>query len=591
MGSFMEATEKQQPIQYGTFSNSVKYAPFPKLDAPVCMMRLSDPDVNAEAARGLGMSEVPGLKGVYIGSPSWADFISVVKLGVTDTRLQPGKISVDGYFAFYYLIRLLAITSFLTSTLTERRRGQGTLLYQAKDSDKFDKNPRKVYYLNSNTYFETSEEFTAFGLNSYLTGCRLSGVATPFSDSQTILVPNLNAFFGPDVTEGHFFQYFPTMVNPDKDFVPQLVQRLFFRMLGETQEKCTRNFNQLRSGWRNLCMTPQGEALSHAFFGVMMAENGLASYFPVFLDGRYKGFVTTGTYDLLVRGAPIPRSTKKQIVEMVKDLNVHDRRLGEIVALIHTVIKEDGTEKYPVAVGDINTSRKLSNYWSTIQIGDFQTATLNEIYEKVDELQFSESYAEVSQKNLNIVLEFSRTGNLALIRDLPAYIRGGALRRRSNVARVLQIFGPRIPSISYAIGKTQKKFQIPKREVDADPNLMLQGGGDKQLLQYIPWSRIPFDQGVSQWESLFSTGLLRIPDARQGKNEFTNMALRDGMIGGSAFPDFYKSLRRTIEFFANNRDSTTGKRRGAGDVGEGPSVKRSKKDILENSRAAAEDWA
>jgi hypothetical protein len=574
IGAFVEAQRTEKVVKISGYHSAMEGSVIPDFPPPVVQVRVSDHQKNEGAIRGLNLEPVPGVPGVFQGSPTWSEFQTLMRMGISETRFAPGKVSMNAYVAFWYLIRLVTTYSFVTKPTTA---GGTTLMYWGNEVGKLDGSTNKVNFSATKAVFDTMQTVDIRGCHSYLSGYAVP-VATPLSKKNTLEYLSFKSW---SMTNGDTwtFKYFRDMYIPDGKFVPNLVQRLFYRSLGSNAKSCANAMEYIKNGFRTLSHTSQGEALSHMFLGIAIAENAAAGFYPVFSSGRYGGFIIQNAGQILLRGTELAVGTLVEANKFISMVNIHDQRLAEVVAIIEGVINADGTKKYPCKVSDIDTSRKLQDYFGLLDLGDFAT-NIDDLVSKIDDLEFSDRYAEPSIKNISLAVDFMISGNKDLLVPFHRYLRGGAIKRRNNVAVALSIFGPRCPSINYGITfKNKITFTIPKEADKQDLNLASQKDG-KPAIQYIPVSIVNFDVAVNQWSKLLSSGKLVIASPRPNKKEFTDKSVVASEIGGRDLETFYKLMKKAIILHAA-KDPNTGKRKGAGEEGEGVRVKKAKKDFAD----------
>jgi len=85
VGAFLEAQVGGKLVPLAGFHSAIREAIIFDFDPPVLQVRVSDPEANEGKLRGYNLEPVPGIKGVYQGRPSWADFQEVMKLGCSAT--------------------------------------------------------------------------------------------------------------------------------------------------------------------------------------------------------------------------------------------------------------------------------------------------------------------------------------------------------------------------------------------------------------------------------------------------------------------------------------------------------------------------
>jgi len=583
IGAFIQSQVDGKVKYLSGFHSAIGPIKIPDFPPPVVQFRLSEPDKNDGAAKALNVEVVPGLKGVYQGKPTWEDFVKMMKLGISETRFAPGTVSMNAYISFFYAIRLAVAYSVVSRPM---EKVAGTYIYGANAVGDFTGDPAKAQYhtVSRSGTVQTMDTLEQGGFNAFISG-NLYPLATPLSKSNTVEQGTFTEWTrNAKNVETISFKYFRDMYTPDAKFVVNLIQRLFFRSLGNSEDACTKAMQFIKAGMRSLVHTPEGEALSHMYLGIQLAENGGFGYYPIFKSGVYGGFILAGRGNVLYQGKVLKKGTTAVAKSFIDSMDLHDQRIAEIAAIFEGVCLADGSKKYPCSPSQIDTSRKLQDFYQIVDLGDF-ALTVDTIISKIDDLRFSDRYANPSIENIRIAIEYMISGDKNLLVPFHRYIRAGAIKRRSNVAVALSIFGPRVPSINYGLSsKTKQNFQIPKDEAKQDLNLVAQADG-KPAIQYIPVSLVNFDQAVNQWEKLFRSGVLTIPAPRSGKKEFTDMTIVNSQIGGRDLEPMYKLVKKAVIFYATQVDKSTGKRKGVDRDNEGP-VRKARKDFDENAAAS-----
>jgi hypothetical protein len=506
-----------------------------------------------------------------------------MQLGISETRFAPGTVSMNAYIAFFYSIRLAVAFSVAT---TPYERVAGTWMYGDNIAGKFDgAQPSEYYTISRSTRVSTSDPVTVAGLQSYISG-RMMPIATPMNKSGLVVLPSFEDWCSKAKgQETIAFKYFRDIYTPDTKFAVNLIQRLFFRSLGGSLDSCTKAMTFIRAGMRSLVHTPEGEMISHMYLGIQLAENGGFGFYPIFKSGTYGGFILSGQGEVIFKGKGLPKGTMVESIGYIRALDLHDQRIAEIAALFDGVKLVDGSTKYPCSSVQIDTSRKLQDFYHLVDPMDF-TTTIDQIDLKIGDLRFSDRYANPSIENIRIAVEYMISGDKNLLVPFHRYIRAGAIKRKSNVAVALSIFGPRVPTVNFGITyKNKISFQIPKDESKQDLNLVAQKDG-KPAVQYIPVSLVNFDQGVNQWEKLLRSGVMTFPAPRSGKKEFTDMTVVNSQIGGRDLQGMYSLIKRGVIHYASQTDKQTGKRRGVDRDNEGQ-VKRARKDFDQNIAASS----
>lgn len=579
---FVRANKDGTVSLAGQFYNVLKNAdPLPNLNPPIVIFRVLDKE--DEALKCVEVDQVVGQKGVLIGRPNWKDFKEILGNGAADTRYTPGKISVSGYKAFFFSSILLhAAYSVSSKPVNECEMPVSYLASRFFQLDGSSETLKAYNHgISDVTTVQSDPDISLSGKGHTMAATRLLSLAYPGTAQLPASKSDFKKIAGyKKAKDGVFIEYFRDMVFPDKHIPVSIAQRLFFRCFGNDADVASSNFQIFMTGWSTLQHCEEGQALQHAFFCVSLAESAQSALIPIFMGGQYRGSVLFGDFSLIVRYKMVKREPFEDYVKYIDALDLHSKSLAEISNLFESMTTDDGSKKYHCNKEMIDTPKKFVDFFRSINMADMDTPTLNGIVEKADQLQYNDvKYAEISKKNLLLLIQVARTGDKNIFRDLSPYFKGGLLRRiHGNVSYALSFFGPNPPSFSYGAGKDVQVFQIPKNNTDQDPNLTMKDG--KTSLAYLPYKKVGISGAISQFDNLLSTGKIRIPLGRQGKKEFTNLALADGQIHAKEFQEVYESLKAAVVDCAA-RDSATGKRKRADEVGEGSSKKRVLKKATE----------
>jgi hypothetical protein len=547
--------------------------PIENFSPPVCVLRVLSKE---DEALKTGMEAVVGQKGVIQGSPSWKDFRLILAGGASDTRFQPGKVSMSGYKTFFFSSILLnAAYTYSNKPVNE---SQVPVSYLVNDFGLLDGNAKtfKPYSIGGSD-ITTVEQVGLAKDGNFMQATQLVPIAFPGGSTIPVKASEMKGISGRKAAaDGVFMEYFRDMIMPDKHIPISIAQRLFFRAFGDNVDQASRNFQAFMVGWSTLQHCEQGQALQHAFFCVNLAENCQGGIYPIFLGQVYRGSVIYGNFTMIVRYKEVKREAYDVYSKYIANLDLHAKRLAEIANQIESIKTADGSTKYQCTVAMIDTPKKFVDFYRTIIKEDLGSLIQDAIVEKADDLQYNDArYAEVSKKNILSLIKVARTGDKNEFRDLSPYFKGGILRRiHGNVSYAVSFFGPNPPSFSYSTGSDLQQFQIPKNNTDQDPNLLVKDG--KFFLPYLSYKKVGISGAIDQWNHLLSTGKIRLPKGRQGKNEFTNKVLSDGMIHGKDFQETYDSLKAAVVDFAS-KDTATNKRKRADEVGEGSAKRRVEK--------------
>jgi hypothetical protein len=373
--------------------------------------------------------------------------------------------------------------------------------------------------------------------------------------------------------DGRFFPYFSGMVLPDKDFIEPIFRRLFFHCLGNNFEEASAAWNVLRQGLRVYAATPQGRAMSHIFKGIELAVEAQSELSVVISNGVYRGFILEGKFKIYFQNLHYEPQESEELIKEIKLADQHGLAVKKICGLFNSAVKGDGSAYYAFRPEDFSTSRLFVRSYNSIDLGLFTSTTFEaDLTKYVGELLYTDTF---KIPNYDMVMDFLRyvnSGEDVHLQQYPAYLQGGHYKRKSRVEIGLGIFGGKAPSISYGQG-TDMCFMIPASSSVEDPLLKTNDEG-KRPLQYLPASIEPLGTAITQWNSVFDTGAIRLPNPRKGKTEFTNgkrVALKFAGV-----PQFDNVYRLVKERRVGNAISGGGKRsREEGGSGD-PKAKRVK---------------
>jgi len=541
---------------------------------PVVMMRFGK-EV-ADEVRGLSMQEVKGVPNVWEGTPEWTSFRALLSKGPEMTRTGPGAVQYDSYIAFFYAARLVTAYSYVTAGCL---LSETNLLVENKKTIQPVGGGTMVKYCNLYTTGVVESVDNPSGAFASLNGVLVSNmsvIGAPIaSGTDKISMNKYGGTFKKNWNQGHFFEYFPGIFEADAGFAPSVIQRLCFRLLGKDAPTASANMVDIRNGFRSLVHHRGGEQLTHALYGVHLAEQGQAMLQYVEVKGVYKGFTLVGQYDLIVRGKIVPLLSTSELNDEVVKLSKHEASLKTIMSIIHSKVLSDGSQKYNFTTSAIINSWSFRDVFLALDFNDFTPDEKKNIVSLTDDLDFGgATYASAKFANVKIFLDYVRTGNLEPLKSYDTFFGDGQIWRAGKVSVGLSIFGSLPPSVSIGRGAGCQKFQIPFRDEAVDPNLQVTDG--KRRIPFLPFKRKIISEAAQEWNKLLSTGLLILPPSNEKKKEFVQASFKDGAYGGGEFLVAYQAIRAVYKAIGAEKDES-GKRKAADDIDEGASSKRGKK--------------
>jgi len=535
-------------------------------------------DLQKASLRSLGLTEDPTAKNTFNGTPSASDLNTVYSMGPIDSRFSPGSVSADGYLAYIYGLKGLAIFS----QLSRGYMGEKMNLFAKMESTDTSEGGEWKVARDNVTSTEVDCKLGALQGFNQLTSSTFMEFVYPGTSSKRIL----GAFMRPSsidswgVDDSILFPYFNSMITPNKEIMADIFIDLFFKGLSDSADGAARMASKLRTGFRRLATTRAGLAMTHAYHGIRLAIQSQNAISFLIESGVYFGYILTGPENVVFYGQVQEKLDAEALKKEVGRFNRRDRVLGEMLSLMNSPLNASGMPVYKFTKTDIDTSRRFSNAYATISEEYLGAKAFTEDLPKfVDEMLWGDNFSTPSQSMILDFLRYVHTGEDHYIEKYPAYLSGSYYRKTSRVARGLGIFGGRAPSCSYGTTKDQT-FTIPKDLEAEDPNMKETDG--KRLIAYLPFSIVPITTAFNQWNALFQSGMMRIPHGRKDKTEFTNGKQVHLQIGGN--PAFSTAYHLIKEHSAVVRKAAQeGKRRRVDDDSEaGPSGsrKRAKKESV-----------
>jgi len=555
------------------FYPTLKETPFTEFfDAPIAHYKfppLND-DQKAQLA-SLGLEEDAGRK-TFTGIIAAHHVETVLKLGARDAMQVPGTCSRSGFAAYIMCGRAMRLFSHVSTygsvTETEYTR------YDTCTAVEIGKH--NTYHLVDATVKTALLGVPMTGVHSIL--AKAEPIFLPFKDISPIPSHNVSTS-SPISNAGLVFPYFHGMLLPDREFTIPIFQRFFYRCLGSTPERANNTWTMVKTGLRNLSMTRAGKAISHAFLGMLLADNGQCGIKYIISNGTYKGFVLIGDdFNVIFNNrvyTPLPAS---EVMTDLKSVSVHDTTLASILAIIRSAVRTvrrdiagkatDVQEvRYNYVIEDISTSRKFWTVIRKLDLDFYDGGSVKQLKDLSAQLKFGEQYAMVRRSTILVFLSYVILGDRDILKDFPTYISPSTLFADDRITNGLAIFGPSAPDLSFATTK-EKVLTIVKEDKD-DENLFKVDGNFN--LRELPYKMMPIHEAASHWTNLSIHGNIYIPLPRPGKDEFSNPKQRSSAFTGADAISVYKKVKEMVNL---NRDANSGKRKTGPQ--EGPTAKKSR---------------
>lgn len=524
---------------------------------------------------GMGLTEEPGRKNVFVGSPDAEHLPLIFAMGPADGRIHPGTCTADAYYAYISGLRAMALFSAATRQIVPgfanmRIETAYVCPHIGKDADfTFIHGDGKLGKVDM-TFLGDPISFQRAVAGQFMKGY------VNWDQSKTITPVVYDSTSAP-VDKGIFFPYFPGMVLPDKNTLVDTFESIFISCLSDKAEVRLKLWSSLRPGFKNLALFRAGQAMSHAFIGMKLAKAARGCLAFVVSNSQYQGFVIHGDFQIGLYGSIFSPEPAADLRISLESLNKHSKALGEIVGILTSVCREDGTRLYDIAFDDVNTSRKLANVLYNIDYNMFiSTSWRDDLKALFAKLEFGDHFPVPTPATVTVFLDFVANGNLNTLRDYPFLITDRILVEKDRVSFGLAMFGTKVPSLNYG-EKKGKSFTIPSANVN-DPNLVEDAQG-KRALAYLPFKFQSYSAAVSEWRSFINSGSFTIPQpTKKGGSQFTDTKHVNLQISGVNFLPAYGLLKIIVDANRGGAGGSGKKRKADGQ--EKGSSKKARADTM-----------
>lgn len=574
-----------QNVAYAQMESVIAYAKGPRvilkkvevpfyLERPVASFIISASQEQKDALAAMGLNEEVGRSGVWLGSPDAAALPSIFGMGPVDGRIHPGTCTADAYLAYIYGLKAMALFSFASRAIVA---GQYNLRMSGSYNTEMGKD--KQFGLvrgDGSTVQVDMTHLKNSGFQVGVAGKALKGYIN--LDMTKKISPIIYSFDNLPNARGLFFPYFSGMVLPDKSILVEVFESTFLQCLSDKPESIQKIWGSLRPGFRNLALFKAGQALSHAFMGIKLAKMARAELAWVVTNHVYNGFVLHGDFSIGLYGSLYNTVEPEALKDSIRALNKHPKALGEILAIINGVCREDGTSVYAYSMNDVNTSRKLANVLMAIDYTLFvSTSWRDDLGELLGKLEFGDEFEVPTPKSIMAFLDYLAHGNRSVLNDYPFLITNRILVEKDRVAYGLAMFGSRVPSLNYGEKKNGKTITIPKAN-GQDPNLVQDAAG-KTALPYLPFKFATYGQAVGDWRRLLNDGSFTIPNAtKKGGSTFTDNRHVNVSVSGTNFLPAYQLLKIAVDGHRGTQGGGSKKRKLDGE--EKGQVKKQRSEVI-----------
>lgn len=302
---------------------------------------------------------------------------------------------------------------------------------------------------------------------------------------------------------GHCCPYFPGMMIPDKNFVPNFLSSTgLSRLLGTSHIEVSNSMVTLRKGWRSLCFTEPGMAAAHMFLTISYGLQ--AGMTPVFLSGpgnAYFGSVLFGDVTVLKGPVPIAARSWDELRKEIKGLDTHTRGL-ESLCQIFNDLEEDKTVRYEPALFD--RPRKIHN---VITKYTFNQETRANIVKALHLLDYPQTFWNPRNlQDLEKVINMIATESIPSMED-PIPFRSDVMFSTNKLQIALSLFGEKVPCFSLAEGGNPLPLGAIREDAkDGFKNPAFKKAG----VTHVPVYLTGHAQAVAAWRPLIKNSSLII---------------------------------------------------------------------------------
>lgn len=425
-----------------------------------------------EAARRFGLSrEIVNKRAYYRGSLSIEQASQLLSLsGEVDSYLPYGVASIAGLFAYHQARRLMYLLA-------------RAIPSKFKDDDSLSQFGRVV----GKTFVATKPPG-----RSYFPVTQLA--ATYDAKRHGICCP-----------------YYEGMALPDKNFLPQILQKLgLFRLLGGNQDSVAKAIMTFRKGWRSACYTGPGMLLSHAFQAYSLGiDSRLRPTILTTSSGDYLGCVLSGSATLYKGAAKVQIKDREELDSEIHNLDTHIRGIKKLCGIFSTI---DPTTTYEESY--FNTPRRIHNIIRKLKIGPEER---KEIMVCLDLVLFPQTFWNPKDPR-NLMTTMQQVASREYPADTePIPYRSDVMFSHNHVQSILSVYGEQVPSFSHPSGGMTVPI-LPNEKRSNKDGTLYNATLKKVGISSLPLFLQGYQQATQSWENISKNHFLAIK-AKAGRPE------------------------------------------------------------------------
>lgn len=348
-------------------------------------------------------------------------------------------------------------------------------------------------------------------------------------------------------TYGIHFPFVLDLAKPDKETVPDVIDKLFLRCLGWDAQACINAHSKLAQSWKtSLCSTQWGHAMSHLFRVVDLAVRAQGRVFPIIERGVYLGSYLSGAgFSIGLKGTVVKPESYAANAAEIECYGGNDaiiRKLGDVMAGYTTEINMS-----EVSASISKGLRALDKYLRNCNLTEEAWESARRV---CGEMRLVLPYKIANASNLKWALEQIESGQ-APGDDEP--MSADALGLNGLFESVLSVFGPLVPSPMLPDCPT---INILERE-------------PMKVHQVFGYRLTSLQQAVLDWKEMGSTGRFQ-----NGPRDLKAPYEHGTISGQAARETVLSAMKRYAEWYMSAggpgkgkeivKSSVLGKRKGVG---------------------------
>jgi len=245
---------------------------------------------------------------------------------------------------------------------------------------------------------------------------------------------------------GLLFPYFSGLIQPDATFVNGMILRRFYQLLGNTHEKCQKNYLDIRHGVNSLASTPRGMEITHILLGVDLALETQSRCFLIIDNNKYLGFALLGArYAIFSNTKWFAPANEETLSLALNRMDPHESAVDDIIQKLEK-LRELDQYTGMTARTMFTEPETLADELAKLKLPDVGDEDIRDLDRLVKNLNYMGTgyLSQNPQMISDMLATLSSTKDIALTR--PTYFPSIKAPFTSRNFKVLSRFGPEAPS-------------------------------------------------------------------------------------------------------------------------------------------------